>query len=214
MKTITIEKKLYNYDELTEQAKEKAKQDFLYIYRQNSDDFYDCTVDELNSYYFPNSDLEIEYSLSYCQGDGFNIYGKMDVKDAVEFVLQRKRDKIQEKKKGDKIIRFLKWLSKQGYIINLPHNWQHYSYCYVEHSDYDYQILSCLEQDGYISGYEEKKNFLEYFDNYFKRCIQELCKEKEEQGYKWYYEVEEEEIKQFSEDLDFMFEENGEIYFL
>ena len=212
MKTITIEKKLYDYDELTEQAKEKAKQDFLYIYRQDGDDFYEYSVNELNSFFFPNSELNVEYTLSYCQGDGFNIYGKMDLKDAINFVMQRRKEKVEKKSK--KFVRFLKWLSEQGYTIELPNNKMRYSYCYVECADYDYQILDCLEQDGYTSGYEEKENLLEYFDAYFKSCIKELCKEFENNGYKYFYEVEEEEIKEFAEDIGFMFEENGEIYYL
>ena len=193
MKEITRIEKIYDFDELSDSAKETARRNYLDQFR-DADDYSTFCVDDLANNHFPDSDLKVEFSLSSCQGDGFNIYGKMDLKDAINFVMQRRKEKVEKKSK--KFVRFLKWLSEQGYTIELPNNRMKYSYCYVECADYDYQILDCLEQDGYTSGYKEKENFLEYFDLMFKNCIKELCKEYEKDGYKYFYEVEDEEIKE------------------
>ena len=35
---------------------------------------------------FPNSNLKVEYSLNYCQGDGLNIYGELNIKDILKYL--------------------------------------------------------------------------------------------------------------------------------
>ena len=82
MRTITIIKNIYTFNELSEKAKEKVRQDYL------SDEFRteifseDCMnrITEL----FPNSNLKIQFSLNGCQGDGFNIYGEISLTDLLE----------------------------------------------------------------------------------------------------------------------------------
>ena len=79
MRTVTKTYNVYKYNELSEDAKEKVKQWYL------DDDFSpqefeNSCMDALNRL-FPNSDLKVQFSLSACQGDGFNIYGKLDLSD-------------------------------------------------------------------------------------------------------------------------------------
>lgn len=73
MKTITITKNVYNYNELSDEAKARAKSDYL-----NEDirteDFYEMEKEDLASL-FPHSGLDLQFSLECCQGDGANIYG-------------------------------------------------------------------------------------------------------------------------------------------
>ena len=79
MEIITREYKVYNFSELSEDAKEKVKQWYL------DDDFrpyeFENIYTEDLKYLFNNSDLKLQFSLSYCQGDGLNIYGKLDLMD-------------------------------------------------------------------------------------------------------------------------------------
>lgn len=173
-----VVEKIYDFDELSESAKEKARNAYL-------EDFRDCeffTEDCLAQLegLFPNSDLKVEYSLSYCQGDGFNIYGKMKLSDAIDFVLHKTSNF------DNKTIRFFKWLKDLGYTLNLS-----------DYNDFAYDIMDDLEQDGYTSDYENHEKMLSVFNKVFKDLIEELCKEFENDGYNYFYEVEDdEEIKE------------------
>lgn len=206
MKTIIIEKKIYSFNELSKDAKEKARREYLDNYRDTQWFSEDCEyrIKEL----FPNSELEVEYSLSYCQGDGFNIYGKMKLKDAIDYVMKNS-DKLNENS------RFYLWLSKQGYTLYLPQNGR-YGYCCVTHENYSYLILDDMEQDGYTSNYENHEKMVSVFDEVFKDLIGKLCKEFEENGYDYFYNTEtiDDEINDMLENESFEgFEEDGSIYF-
>ena len=68
--------KVYPFSELSEEAKEEAKRWYL-------NDETRCN--DLTLYYesdigciFPNSDLNVQWSLNSCQGDGVNIYGSVN----------------------------------------------------------------------------------------------------------------------------------------
>lgn len=79
MKTITIQ--AYEYNELNEQAKEKAYNkiyDFMIDFV--NDCFYEDTKNGLRER-FCNSDLDLQYDYSACQGSGLNIYGDFDLRD-------------------------------------------------------------------------------------------------------------------------------------
>ena len=74
MRIATVDYEVYKYAELTEDAKEKVKTWYLegqepFIFTE------DCKMDLENL--FGENDLDVQYSLGYCQGDGFNIYGKI-----------------------------------------------------------------------------------------------------------------------------------------
>lgn len=71
--------KAYTFPELTGEAKEKAKEWYLndetlsWELTNNYESDLSCI--------FPNSDLKVQWSLSYCQGDGVNIYGSVNMED-------------------------------------------------------------------------------------------------------------------------------------
>ena len=92
MKEITRIEKIYDFDELSDNAKETARREYLDHFR-DADDYSTFCIDDLANNHFPNSDLEVQFSLSSCQGDGFNIYGKMKLSDAIEYVMS-KTDKL------------------------------------------------------------------------------------------------------------------------
>ena len=83
MKTITITKNVYDYNELSDEAKARAKSDYL-----NEDirvaDFYEIQKDNL-SHLFPHSGLDLQFSLASCQGDGANIYGTFSLIDFLPY---------------------------------------------------------------------------------------------------------------------------------
>ena len=75
MRTVTITNtyNVYTYNELSEDAKENVRKwyldgmtDLSFVFAE------DCEQDLYNL--FGENDLEVQYSLGYCAGDGFNIY--------------------------------------------------------------------------------------------------------------------------------------------
>lgn len=207
MKTITIEKQIYSFNELSETAKEKARREYLDNYRDTQWFSEDCEY-RLNEL-FPNSELNVEYSLSYCQGDGFNIYGKMNLKDAINFVMSR-TDKLNDN------TRFFSWLKGLGYTLNLSENKARYSYCYVNYNDFAFSILDDFVQDGYDSNYSNHCGYLDKFDSILKDEIKKLCKEFEDNGYDYFYNIEtiDDEINDMLDNECFEgFEADGSIYF-
>lgn len=75
--------KIYKYDELTEQAKDRARDG---VYLQYWDDYTECAYTSIRNdleCIFPNSDLDIQFDFSCCQGSGVNIYGNVRLTDAI-----------------------------------------------------------------------------------------------------------------------------------
>lgn len=202
-KRYEVVEKIYDFDELSDSAKENARRNYLDLFHY-ADDFETFCVDDLANNHFPNSDMKVQFSLSYCQGDGFNIYGKMELSDAIDFVLHKTSNF------DNKNIRFFKWLKTLGYEIVLPYN-NRYGYCCVDHANYAIDIEWLLEYDGYTSDSENHFSMLCDFMEVFKNEIEKLCKEYENDGYKYFYEVEDEEIKETWEANGYEgFYENGE----
>ena len=82
MVTITKKINLYEYNELEEKAKERAKENFLETRCEfDSDIFTEIAMEIVGNYFQFTDRLEIQYSLSWCQGDGVNIYGKFDLQN-------------------------------------------------------------------------------------------------------------------------------------
>ena len=69
----------YSYNELNERAKAKVKEWYLND-TIRCDIFHDDIMMFLHDE-FPSSSLRINFSLYYCQGDGFNIEGELDLCD-------------------------------------------------------------------------------------------------------------------------------------
>lgn len=82
MRKAIIEKEIYKFEELSEEAQNRIIENEREYWQ---DDFELCVQDFIEAN-FPNSDLNYQFSLSYCQGDGFNFYGKIDIKDIVKIV--------------------------------------------------------------------------------------------------------------------------------
>lgn len=84
MKEIIIKKTVFEFGELSEKAKEKAKMDFLSneIIQQDIINFmldnFEVEVKKFEDRY---TTLELQYDFSCCQGSGLNIYGSIGAKD-------------------------------------------------------------------------------------------------------------------------------------
>lgn len=185
MKTVTITKNLYNFEELDEQAKERVRQWYL-----NDDSRIDVFTEDIEAFLkekFPKSNLKVQYSLFYAQGDGLNIFGPLNLYDFLP-----KWDATEKEKKT---IEFYIDNSIQNYHFtkNIEYN---YSCKFLDRKSIDVDIaefcesLDCMQFKNIktnliIRFFNDIINYFEEFDRYFEKI-----------GYKWFYEADDEEIKQ------------------
>ena len=198
MRTITTVVKIYTFDELSDNAKARVREQ--YLNSQDVESFTDgCKmyIDEL----LPNSNLDVQFSLNYCQGDGFNIYGEFSLIDLANVL----EDKFTEKEK-----RFLKWAFEETGInsYKMPMN-RHYCYCTAYMHDFTEDLFDALDYDGMR---DIRKDTLEKMTREARIYIENLCKSFENDGYKYFYEVSDDELKEWANDFEYEFTENGDIY--
>ena len=190
----------YSYNELNDKAKEKVKEWYLND-PIRCDIFHDNVVEFLHDE-FPNSSLRVNFSLCYCQGDGFNIEGVLDLCD---FLDKWKADSTQK----EKMELYLDNIdSRFTFRINDRYS---YSCKFIDKEFIDGTIniiveeLECAEiedvdialiKDFYIA-------MLDYFEK--------LDKQFESKGYNYLYDCDDEEVEDICEANDYYFTEDGEL---
>lgn len=208
MKTVTITKTydVYKYNELSDSAKEKVKEWYL----QGQEPFIfseDCKEDLRNL--FGKNNLDVQYSLGYCQGDGFNIYGKIDAENIFNCLekhnggtqLAKFEDVLTEKEKKT----ILHYAEECG-EIEIPMN---HRYCY---SLADYiDIADAWEYNLY--GYKNVNvEVLKKFEKMVRDIFSTLCNSYEKWGYEYFYEISEEDLEEMCEVNEYEFLEDGTIF--
>lgn len=78
MKELTFTIKAYEYNELSQDAKDSVRN---MIYETEDAFLFNEDLENGIDEKFPNSILNYGYSLNNCQGDGLYIYGKLDPDD-------------------------------------------------------------------------------------------------------------------------------------
>ena len=203
---------VYNYDELSEEAKEKVKEWYLDDPCRN-EMFSEIYTQDLYNL-FSNSDLKMQYSLGYCQGDGLNIYGNLDLMDVFKAI----RDKSYC---GETFKDFWDYMTEHeqktieaymevcGRNVELPYNDGHYNYCVSDKTDFAEEWIEELE-------YQQYKNIqvdiIRKMEKLVANMFVMLSKQYEEYGYKYLYEVDEEEITEMCEANEWEFLEDGTFY--
>ena len=209
MRTATVNYEVFKYNELDEYAKEKVKQWYLdgqesYIFTS------DCKEDLYNL--FGENDLDVQYSLNYCQGDGFNIYGKIDAKSIFKCLenhnggtqLAKFEDVLTEKEKKT-ILHYADECGK----IEIPMN-NRYCYSLADYIDIEEDWAYDLEV---YSGYKNiNVEALEKFEKLVRDIFTTLCKMYEEWGYNYFYEIDEEDLAEICEANDYEFLEDGTVF--
>lgn len=193
MVTITKKINLYEYNELSEKAKERAKQDFLDTRCELDGDMFTEIAMEIVGNYFQFTDgLEIQYSLASCQGDGVNIYGKFDMQN----------------------VEGLEWLKSKVDSFELKQN---YRYCYSLKSQTEAEtvdkIISEFEHvaDKEIADWQvmEIRKMVETVFEKLKKAEQEI----EKYGYDFFYEVSDEEMEEDADARGVLYLVDGTEYF-
>lgn len=197
---------VYSYSELSDEAKEKAKEDYLNDYCR-SEALTNIYMEDLKNI-FPNSDLKIQWSLNGCQGDGVNIYGNLNINDIFNLpnVTDMKwiGDELTEKE-----IRTMKfYMSEYQEDIILPMN-RRYCYCYINHIDFSADFYSALENIGIRN---INSNVLCKIEGIIRKVTKELCNRYEIIGEDYLYNISDEEMEETSEANDWKYFKDGSFF--
>ena len=194
MRTITKEVKIYKYEELSEKAKEKVKEN--YIDNLDANDFTYMVIEDLDNIGLKN--LRPYYSLNYCQNDGLCLAGYIDF-DEINSELKKIfcKDFILSDYKIFKSLKEYSWIE-----------FNHIGRYYNRHS---------VEIGIYIDGsfnnkkYNNRKRLADKLIKNIKEWYFAKCNEYENQGYEFFYGVSEEELKDFCNVMEYEFFEDGTI---
>lgn len=197
---------VYSYSELSDKAKEKAKEDYLNGYRR-PESLTNIYMEDLKNI-FPNSDLKIQWSLNGCQGDGVNIYGNLNINDIFNLpnVTDMKwiGDELTEKE-----IRTMKfYMSEYQEDTTLPMNRRYY-YCYINHIDFSAVFYSALENIGIRN---INSNVLCKIEGIIRKVIKELCNRYERIGEDYLYNISDEEMEETSEANEWKYFKDGSFF--
>ena len=197
---------VYKYEELSDKAKEKAKEEYLNNPWKN-DDLY-CQIKWDLGELFPNSNLKVQYSLSYCQGDGLNVYGRVQLCDLSNVHAKAPTYNHLQKFNAKEWKRFSHYYEAVCPRIELPMN-HRYGYCMASRLDFADDMIGELE-DMYYSNIDE--NLIREFEKAIKELFCAYCNSWEEAGYRYLYEVEDEEMSELSEANEWEYYEDGRLY--
>lgn len=205
MRIETVEYEIYKFSELDEKAKERAKQ--WYLDGQEPEVFTrDCQWD-LEAL-FPNSDLKVQYSLNSCQGDGLNIYGILCINDCLILLKNHNAgDTFNEYDiLTEKEIRTARhYLNLTQECISLPMN-MHYCYSLADRIDVNDEYEDMLEQERIR---DINYSLLEKLQNIVRGMIGTLANQYENDGYKYFYEVSDEDMEDICEANEYEFLKDG-----
>lgn len=211
MRVVTIKKNLYSFGELSPKAQEKAKLVYLDTCRE-SYEFDDMLREDLNSL-FPGADLNFQYSLSCCQGDGLNIYGTLPTKCMKNCVEQyADSNPLFSFYKEDKVLTDEEWNFVQEYAdqygdIVLPQNKQ-YSYCIAYQAD----IIDDLTT---VHKNPEALRILLKYDRLITVFFDQFCKQWEDAGYEYFSgsNLTNEDWNELFNEMEWEFLDSGEPFF-
>lgn len=199
-------KEVYDFSELSEEAKEKAKEWYL------NDPFRGSMLtDDMNcdlSNIFPESDLKVQWSLCNCQGDGVNIYGKLDLNDIFSLPGSGRAPELDwiSGYLTDKEIRTMRFYMDQYKAeVELPEN-RRYSYCIANQidiaEDFQYELVKMEIRDIRMA-------VLEKVEKLVRQVISQLCISFEKAGYEYLYEISDEDMKDECSEHAWFFLEDG-----
>lgn len=208
MKTIAETKtfNVYEFDELSKQAKEKVREDEM----ENREPFIltDIYNSDLRFMFGNNNDLQVQYSLGYCQGDGLNIYGELYPCEIFD-CLDNNRD-------GHKLDEYRNMLTEEEKAL-LNEYYEH-----VDAIKLEYNNRYCYSLASYINIVDECEyvlndiydyidtELLEKFEKMVRDIFGDLCDIYEQYGYEYFYEFTDDELRECS--LNKLFLEDGTFY--
>lgn len=197
---------VYKYEELSDEAKEKAKKWYLNdsLRCEAFSDQLKWDLDEL----FPNSDLKYGFSLSYCQGDGLNVCGRVELCDLYNVHKKAPKYNHLQRFNEKEWKRFSHYYESVRRCICLPINMR-YTYCMADRLDFADDMIGELE-DMYYSNIDEE--LIRHFEKAISELFVDYCGDWEDAGYKYLYEIDDEEMRETSDANDWEYYEDGRFY--
>ncbi len=208
MRTITVHHNIYKYNELSDKAKDKAKE--WYLGCQEPSIFEDMVNEDLKHLFGMDNDLRVQFSLSYCKGDGLNIYGELPIDKFIECIeneaaeeLKKYKGYLTEEEKNT-------ILDYAGYApyIRLPENTR-YCDCTTMYANWYEHLLDC---ELYECVEEVDEELIDKFNNLVCNAMTTLCKCREEDGYNFFYKVDDDTMEDMCAANEWEFYEDGSIY--
>lgn len=217
MRTVIETKEIYTYDELSDSAKETAKQYVLDTYH-TPDLFTDLIANDLQIFFGANMKLDVEYSLNYSQGDGLNIYGTINVKTILDFMGSDTAGALSEKYAGvltdNEKETILKWCDEycdihyNGIgIITIPRNLMNYCYCMADSIEFADDWATELHYYDV-----EDTDILFKLEKAVQKLFTELCAIYKSWGYDYFYELSDFEMNEICDANNIEFDEDGNVY--
>jgi hypothetical protein len=162
----TIRTKIYTFDELSDEAKQVAIEDLRNSKEIHLDWFIDDAKEQIDEAGFYD-DVELQYSLSYCQGDGLSFScNRIEERVLLSFFAEILGE---GKEKTAKVI------MDNCSFVNTGNDGH---YCYASKRDIDYTFESY--KNDYKNINQVVAKVLEKIENLYV----DLCKDLENQGYK------------------------------
>lgn len=204
---VVTDYELYKYEELDSKGKEKAKRKYL-----DGQDEYEFTdmVEADTTLVFPNSKLKVQYSLSYSQGDGLSVYGSLDFEDIFNILKGNDYPSLTESivPFTEKEIKTLRFYANEEEALNVDVVGR---YPFFREWVYDFaeDWIDTFEGDGLSS---IKTDLIYRFEKTVKTIMQRYCKEWEDAGYKFFYEIDDESMEEISEANNWEYLADGTLY--
>ncbi|GHT54995.1 hypothetical protein FACS189451_00100 [Bacteroidia bacterium] len=191
MKKLVREITAYRYGELEEYAREKAREN--YLAEEHLPEFFsDDLTAELQEQYGLNH-LKTYYSLSYCQGDGLCLYGRINhselfgngkfKKVAFEGIHYRQIQSVYDVLQG----------------IDFEHCNRYFNAKTV-----------CIDSHFYDDATDRQMEIIERIAANIQSWYFSFCREWEKRGYDYFYKISDEEMREICEINDYFFAKGGQ----
>lgn len=207
MKTLTFTVNAYEYNELSQNAKNKVRE---LIYEMEDGYIFNEELENAIEEKFPQSILKYSYSLNNCQGDGLYVYGKLDCNDLYTTIMDNIDNMTDKEIKRIKF--YLNELCENGYDIDLPMNYYNYNYCTFN------DVYNAI-QDTFDTALNWNSNYKNIDMGLIRKVsgiaaheIEEFCNEWEKRGYnyfEWAFNASDDEISELCDANEWLFDESG-----
>jgi hypothetical protein len=190
----TIRTKIYKFEELSNEAKQVAIKDYRNKQEYYLDSFNDDVVEQIENVGF-YGDVKLQYSLSYCQGDGLSF--SCDGIDE-SLLLSFFAEVLGEGKE-----KTAKLIIENSYFSNGGNNGR---YCFASKNDIEYIFDSGVDAPNI-------ENIVLQVETKIQNLYMELCKDLEKKGYEDIeYQCSDEAITETIIANDYEFLSNGKMY--
>ena len=199
MRKVVIEYEVYSYQELEEEAKERARETISKSIVEQNFDYLEQDLLTLleEDYGLKENNVTLHYSLTYCQGDGLSF----DCKDLLES--KYFKDKMYEGLTVNEKISLSKMINKGELNLFTKRSGNHL-YQYSLHSDV--QAITNFYHWG-----KNKEELVEKIVKKLGRVYMAICDRLEKIGYDC-YNVEECDIEEYIDAYDIEFDKVGYVF--